>query len=396
MSEMRLFIGVLALMLGRLVVNMTRRFPYPFLPEISRQLDVPITSAQNTLAVVNGVGAASPLFAPLVERYGSKRVIIVALWLMIASAIIGALAPQFWMFVLVLLVWNVAKIIYDPAMQAYIGKNIPYAQRGRAIGITELSWAGSLLVIAPLTGYLLGSAGIGAVFLALVIFAVFALVIITVYLPADAPTAGHNRLRMITPLDTFHLLRQNPLALGALSYSFLLTSANEIIAINYGVWMESSFNLVLTALGLMTIVISAAEVVGEFAVIGMADRFGKRRLALLGTLVGSLGYLVLPAFSFSLSAALICLFVMFLGFEIAVVSSISLFTEVMPEARAVMMGSNAAAHSMGRLAGAVIGGFIYTVSGSFIMVGLAAALTGVMSLLILWRFVREHQPQETV
>lgn len=392
MNDSKMLLAVIALTVGRLVVNMARRFPYPFLTEISSQLSVPVAATQNTLAVVNGTGAVSPLLAPLVERYGSRRVIVVSLWLMIISAVIGAVSPQFWIFVLVLLVWSLAKIIYDPAMQAYIGKHVPYAQRGRAIGITELSWAGSLLVIAPLTGYLLGASGVGAVLGALVLFAVVALVIIVLYLPSDKPDRT-TLPRMITPLDTLRLVRHSPLALGALAYSLLLTMSNEIVAINYGIWLESSFNLVLAALGVVTLVISAAEVVGEFVVIGMADRFGKRRLALAGTVVAALGYLVLPFCIVSLPVALTCLFILFIGFEIAVVAAISLFTEILPEARAVMMGSSVAAHSIGRLLGGVIGAGLYGVGGGLLIVGAVAAVMGLIGGAILWRFVGEQSAQ---
>ena len=35
---------------ARLIINMTRRFPYAFLPEISRQLGVSLDSVQNVMA----------------------------------------------------------------------------------------------------------------------------------------------------------------------------------------------------------------------------------------------------------------------------------------------------------------------------------------------------------
>lgn len=388
MQDRQTFIGVLALTFGRLVVNMARRFPYPFAPEISRQLSVPVAGIQSLVALTAGLGMFSPLLSPLSERFGAKRAIIVALWAMTLSALLGSFMPQFRLFVVVLFVWSLAKIIYDPAMQAYLGKKIPYRQRGRAIGITELSWAGSLMIIAPLAGYLLGSFGVGAVFIALVIFSAAATVVIALFLPPDEPNTLQTR--MITPVDTLRLLRRSPVALAALLYSLLLVTANEIIFINYGLWMERTFNLELTALGLTTIVISAAEIIGEFGVISLVDSVGKRRMALAGAVGAALAYGALPYLAFNLAVALAGLFVLFVAIEIAIVASLPLFTEIMPDARTVMMSSNVAAHSLGRLGGALIGGVLYQASGNFIVVGLVALVTGLAAAFILWRFIAEQ------
>jgi len=52
--------------------------------------------------------------------------------------------------------------MFDPALQAFIGKQIPYERRGKVIGIVEISWAGSSLVGIPLIGLLIGAFSAGA------------------------------------------------------------------------------------------------------------------------------------------------------------------------------------------------------------------------------------------
>jgi predicted MFS family arabinose efflux permease len=287
----------------------------------------------------------------------------------------------------------VGKMMYDPAMQAYIGDRVPYARRALAIGTTELSWAGALFIAAPIAGRLLEVANLQAVFAGLAAVIVAALLVVVIFLPADHPT-GEAR-KVVTPLDSWRLMRENPAALGAMSFSLLLVMANEIFFINYGAWMEASFDLVLAALGTVTIVIAVAEVSGEFTVIGLADRLGKRRLTLIGTAVSSLIYVLLPHLTFSLPISLAALFVLFFCVEIAVVASISLFTEVLPEARSVMMSSNVGAHSLGRLTGALLGSRLYELTHSFPVTGLIAMVIGLGSLAIFWRFVQErHIPAE--
>jgi predicted MFS family arabinose efflux permease len=403
--------SVLLLTATRILVNMTRRFPYPFLPGIARQLNVSLGGVQSVMAVQAGVGAASPVFGPLSERYGRRRVMLLTLAMIVAAALVGALAPQFAVFACVMIVMGVAKMIFDPTMQAYIGDRVPYQRRGLAMGTVELSWAGSLLVAGPVAGALLAlshahvpasllageisfqpvlpvtATGLQAVFALIGVLALASILVLWLFLPPDNPTGETPRL--ITPLDTIRLLRRSPAALGAIAYALLLATANEIFFINYGAWMEQSFELMLTALGVTTVVIGAAEIIGEVNVMTLADRFGKRRLALFGSGLAAICYIILPLLDFSLTVSLVGVFILFVGVETGIVAGFPLFTEVLPESRAVMMSSIIGAASLGRLLGAILGGVIYALTGNFVVMGLVATVIGLASWFALWRFVPE-------
>jgi predicted MFS family arabinose efflux permease len=179
--------------------------------------------------------------------------------------------------------------------------------------------------------------------------------------------------------------------MGAIVYSLLLGMANEILFINYSPLMESAFGVNAPALVTGTIVISIAEVAGEFSVIGFADRFGKRRLALIGAVISAVMYIVQPHLAFSLELMLIGWFILYIAVEIAIVSSISLFTEILPDNRAVMMSSNVAAISLGRVSGAVVGGQLLLRTQNFTVVGGAAMFVGLLATFMLWRYVKEDQ-----
>ena len=100
-------------------------------------------------------------------------------------------------------------------------------------------------------------------------------------------------------------------------------------------------------------------------------------------------YLLLPFLAFSLPLAMVGLFVMFFFVEVAIVSSIPLFTEIMPDARAVMMSGNVGAHALGRMVGASLGGTLYAATGSFPFLGATALVIGLVAAFMLWRFVHE-------
>lgn len=364
--------AILLVTLARLVVNITRRFAYPFLPSISRELNVSLASVQSVIAVQGGVGIASPLLGPLSEHYGRKRVMVACLGLMTITAVVGWVAPVFGVFAAVMLAFGVYKMVYDPTMHAYIADQVPYHRRGFAIGIAELSWSGALIIAAPVTGLLLAQFGLRGVFFALTLAAIG----VTVLVAWQLPTVKHHTTTIpsISPIASWRIMRKHPIAIAALAYSLTLVAANEAMFISYGVWMESTFDLSLEALGIVSITIAVAEVVGEFSVIGLADRFGARRLATVGTLVSSLGYALLPFLSFHLIVGLVGLALTFVMVEIAVVSSLSLITEILPTARAVMLSSNMAAYAVGRLSGALFGGLLYSLTSDFAVVGLAACI----------------------
>jgi predicted MFS family arabinose efflux permease len=383
---------VFVLTFARFTINMTRRFMYPFVPAISGQLNVSVQSIQALISAQASVGLLSPIFGTISERYGRRQTIVAALAIMVLALFIGVVYLNFWVFAAVMITVGVMKIIYDPAVQAYLGDRIPYNRRGLALGTMELSWAGALIVIGPLAGFLLARHGLQSLFIWFVVMSLVAWVLVWRFLPADRGDR-ETSVQSVSIIEGFRVLRRNRAGLGAMGFSLFFVIANEIFFINYGVWMDVSFDLTLEDLGFATTVIAAAEVIGEFIVIGFADRVGKRNMALVGTACASMIYLILPHLVFSLTTALIGLFVLFIFVEVAIVSSIPLFTEIIPDARAVMMSGNISAHSLGRLIGGALGGLIYAWIGNFALMGGISMLMGLGACLLMWRFIAEIIPE---
>ncbi|MBC8097935.1 MAG: MFS transporter [Armatimonadetes bacterium] len=382
---------VLPLTVARLSVNIARRFPYPFLPAISRGLGVPLSSVQSVSALQAGIGITSPLFGGLADRYGRKRVMLATLGLMTGAAVGGALLPQFAVFALVMVLLGVGKMLFDPAGIAYVGDRVPYAQRGAALGMLELAWAGSLIIASPVVGFLLQTSGLQAVFFALSMALAATLGLVWLVIPSDYPNpTARASAPPLNPLRMLRIVGRSRAASAALGYVIAIGVANELVFINYGAFMETSFGLLPLELGALTTVIALAEVCGELLVIGIADKFGKKRLALTGALLASAMYVVLPLASFSLPLALASVFVMFLGVETAIVASIPLYTEVLPEARSMMFSAVIGASSVGRFTGSVLGGILYRWTGSFLVLGVLSMGIVLVGAALLWRFVPDE------
>ncbi len=384
----RLVWSILAIIFGRLVINISRRFPYPFVSAIGASFSVSADSIQNVIALTNGAGLLSPILGTIFAHYGRKAVMVGVLVMMSGMSLLSAVFADYGIFVVVMFALGVGKIIYDPTIQAYFGDTIHFTRRARVMGFAELSWALSLLIAAPVAGFLLDSSSLQAVFLFLSIMLGAGALAIWLVVESDREHDQDHPIRVVNPLTAMRAVSAHGPAVAALVYSLCLTLSHEIFFINYGLWMEDSFGLLLTALGAITIVIAVAEVIGEFIVITVADRFGTKPTSMYGMLVAALCFFIIPYLDFSLPLAMFGIFIMFICIETAIVAALPLFTEIMPKSRAVMMSANMGAHSLGRVSGAALGALIYKFSdGNFLVIGLAAGLIGLVGFVVMRRFV---------
>jgi predicted MFS family arabinose efflux permease len=383
-NRLQLALQIAVLTLARLFINTGIRMAYPFLPELARGLGTTDQAVARLVSIRSFAGVLSPLFSPLSERYGRRAALSLSVALFSLGCLLVAVWPLYWVLGLTLIAIGIGKVIFDPAMQAYLGDIVPYHQRGRAISVTELSWAGAFFIGVPAVAFAIAGWGWQAPFLGLGLLGLGSLVLLWWVLP---PARNHSsQLKGFASL--LPTIRQHPVMLAAAAYVMLAMGANEILLIVYGRWMESSFGLDLGALGLATTVIGAAEIVGEIVTALAVDRIGKRRFIIVFGSMTALMYFLTPFTSVSLTAALVTLFVLFLCFEMTVVGGIPLMTELVPSARSVVMSVVLAASSLGRAVGALAGPVIWDWAG-FQWLGVVAAVVMALSVLILILWVRE-------
>jgi predicted MFS family arabinose efflux permease len=269
-------------------------------------------------------------------------------------------------------------------MQAFIGDAVPYKQRGRVIAATEIAWALSLLLGAPLVGWLIERYGWKSpfTFLALVGF------LVTVWIWRVMPGGRPRQALNTTARGLFQAVRRHPQILQAGLYVMLAMGANDILFIVYGDWMETSFGLGLGALGLASAVIGGAEIAGELTAGWAVDRFGKRPVVITAATLAALAYAALPFLGTTLGGALRAIALAFFLFELAIVGGIPLLTELVPAARSLVMSTAVAGAALGRLAGSWLGPIIY-VRGGLRANGLVSAGITLLAVLALARWLRE-------
>jgi predicted MFS family arabinose efflux permease len=378
------------LTIARLLINTGLRLVYPFLPVLARGVDRPVADLSRLLALRGAAGLLGPLLGPIADRHDRRKVLVVGMLIFALGMLAVAIRPDYWMLALSLVLVALAKIIFDPAMQAMVADEVAYARRGVALAATELSWAGAFLIGAPIVGWLIarGPWRLGAFasgpawtrpFLIMGMAALVVAMLLWRRIPARAaiePDAG-----WISPLTAVGRLRRPEVAAAA-GFVGVIMLANEMVFVVYGSWLDQTYGLQITSIGLTVMVIGGAELLGEAMVGWIVDRAGKLKVV-VGMSLGAAAFMLLcAAFLGPLRdtgwlgppwlAPLLALGGAFLCFEMAYVGSLPLLSELDPGARATIMSLVVAAMSLGRMGGALLGPTLWSV-GQMTTVTLAAA-----------------------
>lgn len=376
----RLAASVGGLLVFKLVINTTQRAIYPFLPAIARGLGVSLAAAGAMVSVRWGTAMATPFIVGTLGRRRSPMfLLVVGALVFTTGSFITALTGVFVGAVIGFALLGIAKPLFDIGAASWVSERVPYARRARSIGVLEVSWAGGLLVGAPLFGWLIDRYDWTSPFLVVgVLTLVGSAVLLAVGRgrwstdPSAAPAA---KLDLDRPAVAFLA------AAGAMSV------AVELSLVVLGEWLEVGFGLTLLALGGVGTLLGVAELLGEGGVFAFTDRLGPRRALQLATGGMAVGFTALAFVTTSLALGLGALALTILVFEFGIVSAIPLATEIRPGNRAGFLALYMVASSLGRVVADLIGPAVFAAAG-FSGVAVGGAVMSAVALAIITRWVR--------
>lgn len=358
--------GLGIILIARVIANVPYRLTTFFLPAISRGLAVSLSAGGTLVSVASLMGLLAPLFGAYSDRAGGRRAMVFGTAVFAVGALLMAGLPWYGAAIVAFGLIGLAKMAFDPGMQVFLGQRVPYEQRGRVLGLAELAWAFALLAM-PLCGWLIETVSWRAPFLLLGVVGVPVWWLTRQSLPDDLPSDrsfGDTQASAGTVLETLRgqvrSVARDPQSLLALAPLALIGFAQVNLLVVYGAWMEDRFGLSVSNLGLVTLVIGAAELVAELAVAYVADRVGKRRSVFVAVLLTGLAYLVLPHLTGSLALALVGTAVMTFFFEFTIVALLPLLSGMNAEARGTVMSLGRAAGAASRAIAAPVGVALYS------------------------------------
>lgn len=380
--------ALLPLTAVRVLANSGFRFLVPFLPVVARGLGVSVSRAALLASALALAGVAAPAarrgLAGPQER--PRRLLLRSCVLLAAGAFLVAATDVFLVALVGMALYGLVKTTYDIAGIAYLSDRVPYARRGRTLGIFELAWSGALLLGAPAAGWLIATTSswrspfvaLGALLLAGTFWLSRVVEADRGALPGadtgEAPRLGGRELRFLG---------------AALAFAFGV----ETTAVVFGVWLEADFGVGVQGLGGFAVALGAAEILGAGAVIAVADRLGKLRTAVGGLVMSMLGFGALPAVA-SLGPAVTLFAVGLFGFEIAIVAAIPVASELWPGARTRFFSYLVAVVGVGRALAAGVGPRLFEAGGlSATVAATVAADLAAAALLVavLWETVRRDE-----
>lgn len=381
----------------RTVANTSYRMIYPFLSTFQSGLGITLGNISVLLTIRSLMGLISPMIAPLADWRGRKFSMLLGLGTFTAAAALMVVWPTVISFFIAVLLMSLGYLVFLPAMQAYIGDRVPYQRRGRAMGLTELSWSLAFILGVPAVGWLIGRSGDWyAAFPMLALLGGLGFLALWLKVPGDH--AEHANSEATLNRSGLKQVLGVPAVRVGLAMGIMMTAANETVNLVFGLWLENSFGLKLAALGAAAAVLGLAELGGEGLSTGLVDWLGKEWSVRAGLLLNSLAAIGLVFSGGAVWSALLGLFVFYLSFEFTIVSALPMMSEAMPALRATVMASTVASFSIGRAVGAIVGPFLFT-TWSFPANAAAAVVFNLAAIFLLSRlkiFPQAAVEEETV
>jgi len=363
---------LLRLTAGKAVANTAMRWLPFFLPTLAIAFD----SKTSTLAILLGVAEAAGLSTLVAGRWldrgRERRVMIIALGVVSAGCLVALIGSVPAFAVTALLIGGGTGYV-TVAGHTWISARVPFDRRARFIGVYEMSWASALLIGAPVVAVLISLFGWRGPFIALAGLA--ALAAASVWTIDEPPP-----LEVRVPLEGRRPLTRHAWTVIAASASIAMAGLSLIVVA--GTWLDDVLGVSTGGIGLVAMAFGAAELTASSSSSAFADRLGKFRTVRVTTATILVGLLVISIAGSSLVVGAIGLLIFFLAFEYSVVTSFSLVSEAMPNARGQTLGLSNAISTVARGIGVTSAGLLYE---RFEIIGPAAlsASAAIAALLLL-------------
>ena len=360
---------------AKAVLNTALRWAPFFLPTLAGAFG----TTAGKLTTVLGLGETAGLSTLLIGRQldsGRERTIMVAALGLAAVSSLGALTGNFWVFAASYVALVIGASAFTVSGHAFLSRRVPFERRARTIGVFETSWALALLVGAPSIALLINVFGWRAPFL--VLAALLAIMSLVVGLGRDdsVPLDDANAPLVRQPLTTDAWI-----LIGA-SAAIAMTGLTTIVIA--GTWLDEALGVSTGGIGLVAMAFGAAEITASSSSAAFADRAGPIHSTRVALILAIVGLLVMTQAGSSLLIGALGLLLFFLGFEFSIVTSFSIVSEAMPQARGRALAANSAVGTAARGIGIVMSGLLYQAYGinGPIAISVSAAVVGLALLSI--------------
>lgn len=361
---------------ARLVANACYRFAPPFLAIIVTDLDVTLSQAGFAIFLSELTGLLSPMVGRFTERVSHRASMVIGLVGTGVGCAIAAVAPSLLWFAVGITVLVFTKQAFDIGLGAWIADHVPYAQRGRITGLTEMSWALGLLVGVSVLGVVTAIASWRVAYL----FAVGMVVILTMGIARRVTNEPKAHVRLES--SGAAIRGRGWLVVLAM---FCIMSAAQNLFVTFGSWLSDDFGFEAAGLTIVGFALGAVELLSSTGSASRTDRWGKERSIALGAFLIVPGGILLAMGADVLFVGLLGIAIYLLGFEFSVVSLLPVASAIVPNNPAVGFGWVLGAGALGRALMSLVSTRVYEDHGIRI-----AALLGPVLALVAIALILQH------
>ena len=349
---------VLAALIGMFATTSTGSTRSPFLPDIASDLSVSLPAVANLFGLTAAAwGISSYLTGYASDRFGRHKFLLYSPLLLCAAMVAVAYVPNYTTLVCVVIFSGLCCGAYTATAMAEVSIQTPSSHQGRALGYVMTGQSLTLLIGVPLSAWLGAKTGWRGMHFLLAGLAMFAA--ISVYIAVrtqsgdQAPTHKARSSVSIKEAMTGPVARLF-MALVAERLCFGLAT------FYYASYLRTEYAMPVNAVALPLIGFALGNILGTFAGGQVADRFPYRRIS-YATAIVIAGCIAVPWFSWrpgiGVTVALGIAFAFFNG--LARPPLLAALADVPVNVRGVVMGLNSSIASIGWLAAALIGGWLY-------------------------------------
>ena len=234
----------------------------------------------------------APVLGNLSDRFGRRRVILIAVGALGIDYVIMGFAPTLgWLF-LGRAIAGAAGASFTPAY-AYVADISPPERRAQNFGVVSASF-GTGFILGPAIGGLLGNLGPRAPFFAAAILSLINFSYGLFVLPESLPPERRRAFdwKRANPIGTLIQMRKHPVVVGLLVCLFLWSLANQVMPATWAFYTKFRFGWTETIIGASFAVAGAVMITSQATLMRfIVPKLGERKAALIGIVGGILSYL---------------------------------------------------------------------------------------------------------
>lgn len=334
--------------------------------------------------------AAALLIGPLSDKYGRRRFLLYAAIVFTASEFATATIHNLYLLTAMRLVTGLAAGTFSTCSIAYVADYFPYERRGVAMSVVQAGYFFAFVLGVPSATLLTRWQGWRLSFTLLGVISLIAFALIAGMLPEDKQAMAKMNLstRMAQRFGNIRVAFKGRSRMASIVAAFFVSGGFVGFFSYLGTWLDKKLGLSPTAISSFFVLVGIALLAGAFVAGPVADKFGKRGLSILSTLILAPTLIIIPQLSWG--AVLFVVFIIAaLAFAFRQGPLQALATELVPrQARGALVAVRNTASQIGIATATLASGALYDKLG-FGAVGLFG---GVMTLAAAACILLMHEP----